>query len=223
MSALCAPVFPAVAPGSVSSVLFRLPVGPAPLADLPAGDRRRAQGIQHAPTRATFVWGRKILRLWLGQHLGVTADDLPIQVLDGRPFVAGDPVHFNLSHSDDHVMIAMTPHQPVGVDIERAGTVNDPLPLSRMVMSKRETAVLSRLSGPARQRAFLRLWVRREAYLKFRQTGFAGNDQALSCLGPAVHVARLEGQTTDHHWCITTQPKTRIAPPVRLSLTKEVP
>jgi len=223
MSALCAPVFPALTQGLVSSIIYRLPAGPVLLDGLPAVDQHRARGIQHAQTRATFVWGRKVLRHWLGQCINGASRDLPIEVMDGRPFIPGNPVHFNLSHSEDHLMIAMAPHQPVGVDIECTALVADALPLSRMVMSERETALLSRLSGPARQRAFLRLWVRREAYLKFRQTGFAGNDQTLTCLGPAIQVARLEGQTKDHLWCITTRPKTRITPPVHLSLTKEIP
>lgn len=74
---------------------------------------------------------------------------------------------FNLSHSGDFVMLAIS-DTPVGCDIERLHKAI----LSHHVFHKNELALLSSLpEGDARNREFLRLWTAKEAFLKAIGTG----------------------------------------------------
>ncbi len=71
----------------------------------------------------------------------------------GKPYFEGAPFHFNLSHSGDYVVCALSDHE-VGIDIEKI------VPISLKVM--RRFFGLSILS-PKEQ---MRLWTRYESYGK---------------------------------------------------------
>ena len=78
---------------------------------------------------------------------------------------------FNLSHSNDFVMLAIS-DTPVGCDIERLHKAI----LSHHVFHPRELARLVSLpEGDARNREFLRLWTAKEAFLKAIGTGIDEN------------------------------------------------
>ena len=76
---------------------------------------------------------------------------------NGKPYIAGDPVHLSISHSNGICAIALS-DGPVGVDTEAAGR-------------KTCKAVLSSFSDEERaeitcERDFLEHWTAREAYVK---------------------------------------------------------
>lgn len=82
----------------------------------------------------------------------------------GKPFFSDHPnIHFNLSHSAGKVVCAIS-DQVVGIDIQHE------TPRSHSIASRffhpREVSFLMTLDESARQTAFHRLWVLKEAYLK---------------------------------------------------------
>ncbi len=78
---------------------------------------------------------------------------------------------FNLSHSNDFVMLAIS-DTPVGCDIERLHKAI----LSHHVFHPKELARLHSLpEGDTRNREFLRLWTAKEAFLKAIGTGIDAN------------------------------------------------
>lgn len=84
----------------------------------------------------------------------------------GKPHVCGAPF-FNLSHSGDFVMLALS-DTPVGCDIERPRKSV----LSHHVFHPRELDLISGISpGEKRDRQFLKLWTAKEAFLKALGTG----------------------------------------------------
>ena len=112
------------------------------------------------------------LRAILGGYLDAPPDSLQIETTpDGKPYLRTDQLHFNLSHSDNLALVAVSGQAPVGIDVEHARAFRAPDRLARRICSEREYASLGRFghppgTPPEAQRQLLRLWVRKEAVLK---------------------------------------------------------
>ena len=91
----------------------------------------------------------------------------------GKPSVAGAGLHFNVSHSGDWAMLAVSAEQEVGIDIERIDPsfVQEQIP--ERFFSPREVAQLRSLPPSEQTGAFFRCWTRKEAYIKARGLGLA--------------------------------------------------
>ena len=139
-------------------------------------ERRRADRFATPALRARFVAQRAIVRELLAPYLGVAPRDIAFsRGTRGKPFVDG--AHFNLSHSDDLALLAVAPFA-VGVDVERVGHV-DPHKLARVVLAPAEAACLE-------PRAFLRVWCRKEAYLKATGAGLVDDLTAISVMDDGI-------------------------------------
>jgi 4'-phosphopantetheinyl transferase len=143
---------------------------------LTAADRERIARFRQPADRDRGQVGWALARLLLGERLGIAPADLVIDrtcvlcgCANGKPRVVDPPapVDFSLSHSGDHVVVAITDGTPVGVDIERlrAAPVDDGL--LRSVLTPGEIAAID----TERDDAFIRLWVRKEAVVKAMGTG----------------------------------------------------
>lgn len=79
----------------------------------------------------------------------------------GKPFLPADPqLHFNLSHSRDLELIAVSAEAPVGIDLEHPREFRSPDRLAERICSERE------LAAATTPDQLLRLWVRKEAVVK---------------------------------------------------------
>ncbi len=88
----------------------------------------------------------------------------------GKPFFSELPdVHFNLSHSGDLVLCALSP-SPVGCDIEKPCHY-DPA-LARRFFHPDEITRLFSLPEDERPEAFYRLWTCKESFMKAVGLGF---------------------------------------------------
>jgi 4'-phosphopantetheinyl transferase len=82
----------------------------------------------------------------------------------GKPFLEGRPIEFNVSHSRDRLLIAVTAGRAVGVDIEfRRNRLNMPAIAERW-FAPEEQAFFQGLENPAD--GFFEIWARKEAYVK---------------------------------------------------------
>ncbi len=89
--------------------------------------------------RHRFVRCRLALRKILGCYLGVHATAVEFSYSKyGKPFVDGSPVRFNISHSRDIALIAVTMGHEIGVDIEFVDPDFDFLSLAPSVFSNLE-------------------------------------------------------------------------------------
>ena len=89
-------------------------------------ERERADRFHFEVDRRRAVIGRGYLRLLLGEILGLPAEKLQFDYDEfGKPGMIakqGPPLQFNLSHSGDMILIAITIGREVGVDVERIRT-----------------------------------------------------------------------------------------------------
>ncbi len=92
---------------------------------------------------------------------------------EGKPYFRDLPFYFNLSHSGDYVLCAVSSAE-IGTDIQQHCGKNVER-LARRFFSEREAAALEQAGEEreTRERLFYRLWARKEAYGKLTGKGIA--------------------------------------------------
>jgi len=106
--------------------------------------------------------------------LGLLSQPLPLMYqygINGKPYLKEYPFYFNLSHSGDYVLCAVS-SQEIGVDIQqhRAGGMER---LAQRFFSAEEVRAMEN-RGEGKEAFFYRLWARKEAYGKLTGEGIAG-------------------------------------------------
>lgn len=137
------------------------------------------KGFHFDRDRDRYAVAHVALRRLLGAYLVIPPEEVALTrgacplcaEPHGRPEVAGNPLHFSLSHSGDLALLGFAA-TPVGVDTEQ---VPAPKVVKELAGSlhPRETAELAALPYGDRPVAFARAWARKEAYLKGTGTGLA--------------------------------------------------
>lgn len=130
---------------------------------VPVSNRERAARFYRWQDAQAHVLGRLLLRTGL-QRLGY-----PVSWLDkiaedayGRPHFAHDALDFNISHSGDWVLCALSPADPLGVDIEaiREIDLND----FKRTMTPLQWEEIYQAPSPRDQ--FFSFWVLKESVIK---------------------------------------------------------
>lgn len=83
------------------------------------------------------------------------------------------PLRFNISHSGDFVVCAVSLEFDIGVDIEAMERTNDVLAIARHYFSAPELASLSELPAALQRDRFFDYWTLKEAYMKARGEGIS--------------------------------------------------
>lgn len=120
------------------------------------------------------------LRLLLGRYLDIPGKDLSFQKTPrGKPFIEDAPISFNLSHSREWLVVAVSAPSDLGVDLEVLRKITRAQDLSARYFSPEETNVLSHLAEAEKSKQFLTRWTASEALVKANGSSIA---QALSGL-----------------------------------------
>ena len=134
-----------------------------------------------------YVVTRSLVRLVLGERLGASPRDVAVGHTDrGKPVIAD--LHFNVSHSGDLIVLAISDDRAIGIDVERRRQVERVQALiDRWLTSNEQADVASWVErGAAVSDAFLRVWSLKEARLKALGVGIAGAADAAADLVDAV-------------------------------------
>lgn len=141
-------------------------------------ERARAERLREPNSRMSYVAAHALLRDALGVELGIGPRDVEI-VHDARgaPSLGGEhgssPIRFSLTHTDGLVACALARSRDVGIDAEhrsRGGLVSE---LAETTLTEDERQAIEGGDEPARAAGFLRLFTRKEAYLKALGVGLA--------------------------------------------------
>jgi 4'-phosphopantetheinyl transferase len=152
----------------------------------------RAERFRFQRDRARFVARRTFLRRVLAAYTGVPPARIRYRVSPrGRPELESPgEITFSASHSDGLAVVAVARDRLVGVDLERIRAIPEVLDLAKQVCSQAEYAGLQAIAEPARDEAFLRLWTRKESYVKALGVGLSvpladvpGPDPAFALMG----------------------------------------
>jgi 4'-phosphopantetheinyl transferase len=130
-------------------------------------ERARAARLHFATDRRRFEAGRGLLRSLLAPYAGASPPDLAfLRGARGKPRLAGTDLAFNLSHSGEWALLAVTRGRDIGVDIERVREVPEFEDIARNTFARAEQDELFGLPAARRQAGFLACWTRKEAYVK---------------------------------------------------------
>ena len=132
-------------------------------------EQRREQALRY-----THMFGQycclksyELLTQLLVKWGGDNVDKMPEFVYNehGAPYLAIGP-YFSISHCKQGIAVVVS-DRPVGIDIEGLRKVDDGL--VRKTMNVEEQAQIAAAANPEQE--FIRLWTRKEAYVKMQGTG----------------------------------------------------
>jgi 4'-phosphopantetheinyl transferase len=131
----------------------------------------RAERFHFQRHRSHFISARGLLRTILGRYLKIEPRRLRFRYgPKGKPGLAGDTsrggLRFNVSHSHNLALYAVTHGRQIGVDVERIRPDLAGEKIAERFFSPREAATLRELPAEMQQEAFYTCWTRKEAYLK---------------------------------------------------------
>ncbi len=148
-------------------------------------DEELARATRILPARKRVLWARSrgVLRALLGRYLD--RDPRALRFVlgpHGKPALAregtdaGEDLRFNLSHSGELALVAVTGGREVGIDLEIADRRVtdrrvDELAIAARMLGRAQAERLAELDPRTRERAFLRAWVAHEAVVKCRGLG----------------------------------------------------
>ena len=119
--------------------------------------------------RTGHAAGRQLLERLYREETGQPLPGILISVR-GKPYFEAAPYHFSISHTARHAFCALS-RRPVGIDAEELDRAVR-FSLAGRIMSPRELARFQAAADP--QRAFLALWVLKEATAKCTGAGLTG-------------------------------------------------
>lgn len=136
-------------------------------------ERVRASTFVFDRDRRAYIASRVVLRRLLGGVLGMDPASVEFEAdANGKPRLKGDALRFNLSHSGDLLLLALTKAGDIGVDVECCRPL-EALELSRRFFCAEEADWIESITGNRRLAAFFRLWTLKEAYLKATGKGLS--------------------------------------------------
>lgn len=175
------PSTPTTAGASVDIWTIRLDLSPSSVDAakklLSPGECARIDAFRNEQARRNYIISHAALRQILAGRLDVTPVDIAFNTgPNGKPALSG-PVEgrleFNLTHSGDLALVAVTTGSEVGVDVETMRPVPDALRIAERFFSTAESDALKALPEPEQASTFLNLWTRKESVAKGTGLGIA--------------------------------------------------
>ncbi|PPS45742.1 4'-phosphopantetheinyl transferase superfamily protein [Chroococcidiopsis sp. TS-821] len=142
-----------------------------------ATEQQRAERFYLQLHRDRFIVGRGVLRQILANYLQIHPSEINFSYnAYGKPSVVvadAEPLRFNLSHSQELALIAVTQNSNVGVDLEFMRNDFPCQEIAAKFFSPTEVAVLRSLPPNLQTTAFFTCWTRKEAFIKATGKGLS--------------------------------------------------
>lgn len=143
---------------------------------LSADEQARADRFYFERDRQRFIISRGQLRQILSHYLNTSAEQLEFCYgTYGKPSLAGSRANaglqFNLAHSEEVALYAMTCDRQIGVDVEFIRPLTQAQKLAERCLSTQERNGLQTSNHP--EKLFFDYWTCKEAYLKAIGSGLS--------------------------------------------------
>jgi len=168
-------IAPPLAPGEIHIWRYSLELSSAHARDagplLSPDELERAARFHFPVHRNRYIAGRSQLRKTLGSYLQVAPASVDFAYSEfGKPAIpmAQNPeaIAFNVSHSEDLWVLAVSRVQPLGIDVERIRSDFGGEEVAQANFAPGEFHELLSLPADIRPQAFFNCWTRKEAYVK---------------------------------------------------------
>jgi 4'-phosphopantetheinyl transferase len=133
----------------------------------------RARRFVFAKDSDRYSVAQGILRQILGRYLQLPARDIQFTIgLRGKPALRDDPsLCFNMAHSNNLVIYAISRNRQLGVDVENQRREFAKQDIVQHYFSEAERSEFLSLPADLQLPAFYLAWTRKEAYIKARGEG----------------------------------------------------
>lgn len=139
-------------------------------------EQARAQRYATQALRQYFILTRGQMREVLANYLNTTPGAVTFSYTEnGKPYLQNSNLQFNLSHSGDYALLAVTRQAYVGIDIEDCTRKVEYLELAQRFFHPDEYQQLSKLPDNDLQHAFFQVWTAKEALVKATGQGIANS------------------------------------------------
>lgn len=140
-------------------------------------ERDRAEKFKFEHHRNRFIAAHTVLHEILISYLH--ENPVILKSSHGKPYLRDYPeIQFNLSHSENIALYAISKDIPVGIDVEYNLKSHDIMGIAERFFSPEEFGLIKISENP--QKLFFQLWTRKEAYLKLKGHGISeGLDQKI--------------------------------------------
>lgn len=136
-------------------------------------EAERAARFVNDTLRRRYLRSHAALRAILGTYTAA-----PLEFAEGehgKPYLAADrDLRFNLSHSEELALMAVSREAEIGVDVERFRPLPECMAIAERFFPPGEAAALADVPAAGREVEFFRRWTRIEAKLKARGIGLYG-------------------------------------------------
>ena len=139
-------------------------------------EKKRADRLRSAKDKRRFTVSRAFLRKSLGHYLNTDPSEIKFTYNKyGKPDI--DPEHhpqnikFNISHSENLALYAITQNREIGIDVEYIRDVDKADKIVKRFFSEEEGEFYYSQPENKKNWAFFTLWTRKEAYSKARGMG----------------------------------------------------
>lgn len=173
---------------------------------LSAAEKERAKAYLTKVLQHRYVTRHGMLREILSVYLACKPAQLEfVTGLNGKPRLIAKGIHFNLSHSDEYVLIGVC-KTPIGIDIEHKNDVNDLPLIAEYHFAQEEQDALFALPQREQLDGFYRCWTRKEAFIKMDGRGLGiALDSFIVSIGDYAEVIKSNDVDVDT-WQIKNVP-----------------
>jgi 4'-phosphopantetheinyl transferase len=135
-------------------------------------EREQAARFKFEYLSERYIYARGLLRFIISGYLNCQAKDIVFEKLPrGKPYLLNYPqLHFNISHSNEKLLIALSKELPIGIDIEQIKMRKSIEDLVLRCLAPTEQSYWFALAKEQQLKAFYQFWTRKEAFVK--ATGF---------------------------------------------------
>jgi 4'-phosphopantetheinyl transferase len=135
---------------------------------------QRAARFRFTPDRERYIVAHLSLRNILSEYLGCEPKQLLFSANQyGKPKLEGHNLEFNLSHSGDYALVAVTRDRKVGVDVEHIRSDMEHEKIAKRFFSPNEVVEFRGLPPEHKVHGFFNCWTRKEAYIKAQGLGLS--------------------------------------------------
>lgn len=139
---------------------------------LSSDERIRADNYHFLRDQESFVIARASLRNLLGYYLNIDPKQIVFSYNSyGKPYLELETnlnytLQFNLSHSENIILLAFSENIRIGIDVEKIYSTSDLLDVAHRYFSSVEYKRLMTMPRIKREKAFFKYWSRKESYIK---------------------------------------------------------
>jgi 4'-phosphopantetheinyl transferase len=142
---------------------------------LSTDEQKRATRFHFKIDKQRYLICKAFLKIILSRIMGIETAQVDFTFSEhGKPYLKDrSQIHFNISHSGDIGLIAITDVAPIGVDVEQHRDQMELKKIANRFFSKEEVAELMELPDESRLKGFFNCWSRKEAFIKAIGLGLA--------------------------------------------------